>query len=208
MSIEDLEELREADRFRFANQLQGWVEVKDGRVVDYGQSGKGWIGSTTLQLGPKRAVFQAVALPDLQPSPEVTVTTVRFVQTCGGRTGVPAPRRVRRAPFVQFTRPAGVDDGGARDARGRLRRAPPDRGQPVPPPLGVRHRRQARQEERPDRFLQLVPQGLRQAQPVGRPGLAGVGDGGRVGARAPAVRSSSCTARPSHGSASRSRRLR
>jgi hypothetical protein len=35
----------------------------------------------------------------------VTETKVTFFQTCGGRTGVPAPRRVRRAPFVQFSAP-------------------------------------------------------------------------------------------------------
>jgi hypothetical protein len=104
-AIEDLEELRRTDRFRFANELHGWIEVKDGRIVDYGQSGRGLIGSTTLQVGPKKAVFQAVALPDLQPAPEVTETKVTFFQTCGGRTGVPAPRRVRRAPFVQFSAP-------------------------------------------------------------------------------------------------------
>jgi hypothetical protein len=104
-AIEDLEELRRTDRFRFANELHGWIEVKDGRIVEYGQSGRGLIGSTTLQVGPKKAVFQAVALPDLQPPPEVTETTVTFFQTCGGRTGVPAPRRVRRAPFVQFSAP-------------------------------------------------------------------------------------------------------
>jgi Cyclic nucleotide-binding domain len=100
-----LEELRRTDRFRFANELHSWIEVKDGRIVEYGQSGRGLIGSTTLQVGPKKAVFQAVALPDLQPAPEVTETTVTFFQTCGGRTGVPAPRRVRRAPFVQFSAP-------------------------------------------------------------------------------------------------------
>ena len=104
-AIEDLEELRRTDRFRFANELHGWIEVKDGRIVDYGQSGRGLIGSTTLQVGPKKAVFQAVPLPDLQPAPEVTETKVTFFQTCGGRTGVPAPRRVLRAPFVQFSAP-------------------------------------------------------------------------------------------------------
>jgi hypothetical protein len=103
--IGDLEELREADRFRFANQLKAWAEVKDGRIVDCGQSGRGWIGSTTLQLGPKRAVFQAFPLPDLRPSPGVALASARFEQTSGGRTGVPAPRRVRRAPFVQFSAP-------------------------------------------------------------------------------------------------------
>ncbi|HUB71906.1 MAG TPA: cyclic nucleotide-binding domain-containing protein [Acidimicrobiales bacterium] len=103
--VEDLDELRRADRFRFANQLKAWVEVKDGRIVDYGQSGRGFIGSTTLKLGQKRAVFQAVALPDLRPKAQVTDEKVVFTQTAGGRTGVPAPRRVRRAPFVQFSAP-------------------------------------------------------------------------------------------------------
>jgi hypothetical protein len=46
-----------------------------------------------------------VALPDLRPQPTVTDNAVTFFQTCGGRTGVPAPRRVRRAPFVQFRAP-------------------------------------------------------------------------------------------------------
>lgn len=103
--IDDLEKLRQADRFRFANHLEAWIEVKAGRIVDYGQSGYGLIGSTTLRLGSRRAVFEAVALPDLQPAPVVTAEKATFVQTAGGRTGVPAPRRVRRAPFVQFAAP-------------------------------------------------------------------------------------------------------
>jgi hypothetical protein len=103
--IGDLDELRQADRFRFANQLKGWIEVKDGRIVDHGHSGGGRIGSTTLRMGPRQVVFQAVSLPDLRKAPKVTNKSVTFVQTAGGRTGVPAPRRVRRAPFVQFSAP-------------------------------------------------------------------------------------------------------
>ena len=103
--VEDLEELRQADRFRFANVLTAWIEVENGRIVGHGQSGSGHIGSTTLRLGSRQATFQAVALPDLRPEPVVSDTEVTFVQTAGGRTGVPAPRRVRRAPFVQFTAP-------------------------------------------------------------------------------------------------------
>ncbi|HLI57252.1 MAG TPA: cyclic nucleotide-binding domain-containing protein [Actinomycetota bacterium] len=101
----DLDALRLADRFRFANQLKGWVEVEAGHVVAFGQDGGGQIGSTTLKLGPKAMVFPAVAFPDLRPDPEASVTAVRFVQSAGGRTGVPAPRRVRRPPFVQMTAP-------------------------------------------------------------------------------------------------------
>lgn len=103
--VEDLDALRRADRFRFANQLRAWIDVEDGRIVGHGQSGGGMIGSTTLRVGARQATFQAVALPDLHPEPQVGDTEVTFVQTAGGRTGVPAPRRVRRAPFVQFTAP-------------------------------------------------------------------------------------------------------
>ena len=103
--IEDLDALRAADRFRFANELRAWIEVEEGRVVGWGHAGGGRMGSTTLVVGPRAVVFPAVALPDLQPEPEVSPTSVRFVQTAGGRTGVPAPRRVSRPPFVQVVAP-------------------------------------------------------------------------------------------------------
>ena len=103
--LEDLEALRRADRFRFANELRAWLEVADGRIVDWGHEGGGHIGSTTVRIGPKAVVFQAVQFPDIRPDPEVSDDAVRFVQTAGGRTGVPAPRTVRRPPFVQVTAP-------------------------------------------------------------------------------------------------------
>ena len=103
--LDDLDALREADRFRFANQLSAWIEVEGGRIVGYGQDGHGHIGSTTLRLGPVAMSIPAVAFPDIQPPPEVGATSVRFVQSAGGRTGAPAPRRVRRPPFVQVTAP-------------------------------------------------------------------------------------------------------
>src|ERR1700730_10540031 len=34
--IEDLEALRVADRFRFANELRAWIDVEDGKIVDHG----------------------------------------------------------------------------------------------------------------------------------------------------------------------------
>lgn len=104
-ALGDLEELRQADRFRFANELRAWIEVEDGRITGFGQSGGGLIGSTTLRLGGRSATFRAVPLPDIRPEPLVGDGEVTFVQTAGGRTGVPAPRRVRRAPFVQFAAP-------------------------------------------------------------------------------------------------------
>ncbi|HYN99630.1 MAG TPA: cyclic nucleotide-binding domain-containing protein [Actinomycetota bacterium] len=103
--IDDLIALRDADRFRFANQLKAWVEVKDGKIDSYGYSGGGLIGSTTIRLGPAGVTVPAVPLPDLQRNPEVKGESVRFVQSAGGRTGMPAPRRVRRKPYVQFSAP-------------------------------------------------------------------------------------------------------
>lgn len=104
--LEDLDALREADRFRFANWLGAWVEVDDrGRITDAGYQGGGQIGSTTVRLGGLRHVFQAVALPDIRREPEFGDGYVRFCQTAGGRTGMPAPRTVRRAPFVQWRAP-------------------------------------------------------------------------------------------------------
>jgi hypothetical protein len=103
--VDDLEALRVADRFRFANELRAWIEVQDGKIVDYGHEGGGRIGSTTMRLGKREMTFTAIPLPDLRPDPEVRDTSVRFVQTSGGRTGAPAPRRVNHPPFVQWDAP-------------------------------------------------------------------------------------------------------
>jgi len=105
-AFDDLEALRAADRFRFANQLTAWIDVEDDRIVDAGYAGGGAIGATTVRLGSKDlATLEAFPLPDLQQAPEITATGARFVQTAGGRTGLPAPRRVSHPPFVQFNAP-------------------------------------------------------------------------------------------------------
>ncbi|MDP9325673.1 MAG: cyclic nucleotide-binding domain-containing protein [Candidatus Dormibacteraeota bacterium] len=103
--IEDLEALRVADRFRFANELKAWIEVEDSKIVDHGYTGKGHIGSTTIGFGPGKMTVAAVSLPDRQQEAKVDGGSVRFVQTAGGRTGVPAPRRVKYPPFIQVAAP-------------------------------------------------------------------------------------------------------
>jgi Cyclic nucleotide-binding domain len=103
--LDDLEVLRAADRFRFANDLGAWIEVRDGVVVDAGYSGGGVIGSTTVRLGARAATLEAFPLPDIQLAPEISGDSARFVQTAGGRTGLPAPRRVNHPPYVQFRAP-------------------------------------------------------------------------------------------------------
>ena len=102
----DIEELRAGDRFRFANVLRAWIEVDDsGRITDGGYDGSGIMGTTTLRLGGLSHTFQAVPLPDMQRTPEQGEGWMRFVQTTGGRTAIPAPRPVRRRPFVQWQAP-------------------------------------------------------------------------------------------------------
>jgi hypothetical protein len=102
----DIEELRTGDRFRFANVLRAWIEVDDsGRITGGGYDGSGIMGATTLRLGGLSHTFQAVPLPDMQRTPEQGEGWMRFVQTTGGRTAIPAPRSVRRRPFVQWQAP-------------------------------------------------------------------------------------------------------
>src|SRR5690242_7706140 len=93
-ALTDLEELRTSDRFREANELRAFIEVEDGRIVNAGHLGRGHIGATTVRVGPAAVRFPAVHLPDLQPEPEIGETSARFVQTVGGRMGLPTPRPV------------------------------------------------------------------------------------------------------------------
>ena len=98
----DLERLRDDDRFREANQLQAWIEVEDGAIVDAGYAGGGLVGSTTFRLGPKAIVIPGVPFEVLRADPEIAGDRARFVQTVGGRAGFPAPRRVRGGPLFRI----------------------------------------------------------------------------------------------------------
>ena len=100
--IDDLEALRTSDRFREANELRAFIEVDDGRIVNAGHLGQGHIGATTVKVGPSALRFPAVQLPDIQTEPVVSGSSARFIQTVGGRMGLPTPRPVRHKPFVQF----------------------------------------------------------------------------------------------------------
>ncbi len=96
-----LEELRDADSFREANQLRAWIEVDDGKIVDSGYSGGALVGTTHVKVGPKTMSFPGVKYPLIQAEPEVGPDWVKFVQSAGGRMGLPAPRRVSGKPFFQ-----------------------------------------------------------------------------------------------------------
>lgn len=100
--IDDLDAMQQADAFREANELRAFIEVEDGKITDHGHLGRGHIGVTRMKLGPREVSVAAVELPTLQGEPEVGDGWVRFTQTAGGRTGMPAPRRVRGKPFFQI----------------------------------------------------------------------------------------------------------
>lgn len=104
--IDDLDALRAADRFRFANELRAWIDVDDdGRITDAGYAGGGRMGSTTLRLAGVSRTVAAIGYPDIQHAPEHGDGWVRFVQTTGGRPGVADPRVVNRPPYVQISGP-------------------------------------------------------------------------------------------------------
>ncbi len=97
--------MRAADRFRFANDLRAWIEVERDRIADFGYSGSGLIGATTLALGVGQVTIAAVSFPDLRAEPIVGESSVTFRQTTGGRTGAPLPRAINRPPFVKIIAP-------------------------------------------------------------------------------------------------------
>src|SRR6202000_2147553 len=76
-----------------------------GRITGGGYDGSGIMGTTTLRLGSLSHTFPAGPRPDMQRTPEQGDGWMRFVQTTGGRTAIPAPRPVRRRPFVQWQAP-------------------------------------------------------------------------------------------------------
>jgi len=70
--ITDLAALHAAERFRFANHLAAWAEVRDGNVVGAGYTGRGYISSTRVYLGGRAGItFQPAEFPELRADLEV-----------------------------------------------------------------------------------------------------------------------------------------
>ncbi len=101
----DLDSVLGPEGARFANNLRAWVDVEDGKITGYGQSGGGRVSSTLVRLRGMRVQVEAVGYPVLRPEPVTGEDFVRFTQTAGGRPGVPAPRLVKDAPFVKTEGP-------------------------------------------------------------------------------------------------------
>jgi len=97
----DLDELRRRDAFREANELTAWIDVDDGEIVDYGQSGRSLAGEGP-ELETRQLSFAAVEFPVIQPEPELGKGWARFTQTVGGRIGLPGPRPVVGRPYFHI----------------------------------------------------------------------------------------------------------
>jgi Cyclic nucleotide-binding domain len=98
----DLDAWRDADRFREANQLQGWIEVENGEIVDYGREGRSVVTGAGLDLDASQIAFPAIEFPVIRPEPEVGRGFVRLQQTVGGRIGFPVPRPLRGRGYFQI----------------------------------------------------------------------------------------------------------
>lgn len=103
--LEDLEGMHAEGRFRFANRLSAWIEVDGDQIVDAGYDGEGLISKTVAHFKVAQFAFNPVPYPAIQQEPEYGDGWVRFVQTTGGRTGSPMPRKISRPPYVQVTAP-------------------------------------------------------------------------------------------------------
>ena len=104
--LDDLPSLLDGGRVRLANQLRGFVEVSDGRIVASGQSGQGHVGSVREAADAAQVGFAAVPLPDLRPDPETGDGWVRFGQTAGGLLSVGVPYRTGPADSPRLAAPA------------------------------------------------------------------------------------------------------
>jgi len=104
-SLADLEAVVGPEGARFANELHAWITVEGGRIVDFGQTGRGWISNSQVRLGEMVVLVQAVPFPDLRPEPEVGEDFVRFSQTAEGRPGLPSPRLISERPFFKIQGP-------------------------------------------------------------------------------------------------------
>ncbi len=103
---DEIEQLRLADRFRFANHLAVEVEVADGAITEARNVGSAHLGATKVALGVGTITVPAVGYPAITTMELADDrSSVTFVQTAGGRTGAPLPRKLHRPPWIRLVAP-------------------------------------------------------------------------------------------------------
>jgi hypothetical protein len=104
LTLIDLADMRRRGEFRFANRLQAYVDVEDGKVVGAGYAGGVLMGLTPITAGPLRVMLPTKKNRDIQWSPAINGSVATFVQTAGGRPGFSFLKPSWRWPFL-VTRP-------------------------------------------------------------------------------------------------------
>jgi Cyclic nucleotide-binding domain len=104
LTLTDVEGMRRRGEFRFANRLNAYIDVEDGRITGCGYTGGRVMGLTPITAGPLRVMLPTKANRDIQWQPTVNANQATFVQTAGGRPGFSFLKPALRWPFL-VTRP-------------------------------------------------------------------------------------------------------
>ena len=56
----DLDSVLGPEGARFANDLRAWIDVHDGRITEYGQTGGGRVSNTLIRVAGMRVQVEAV----------------------------------------------------------------------------------------------------------------------------------------------------
>lgn len=91
--IGDIDALVAAGQCRFVNRLEVWADIDEGRIITAGCKGGGRVASTEISVGRASLSVPAIAFPDLRATEADGDRSITYVQTAGGRTGAPFPRR-------------------------------------------------------------------------------------------------------------------
>ncbi len=103
--LDDIETYVSEGRCRFANHIEAWAEIRTGRIINAGFEGRGLVADTRMTVGLASAAIPAVGFPEIQLTETDGDRAVTFVQTAGGRTGAPFPRRRPGRGLPTFTAP-------------------------------------------------------------------------------------------------------
>jgi hypothetical protein len=98
--IRNLQSLRGTGAFREGNELRAWIEVEGGRIVDFGHEGGGVFDVPAVDASSYEVAFPGMEFPVIRPQPDARDDRVRFLQTVGGRIGLPVPRPVPGKPYL------------------------------------------------------------------------------------------------------------
>lgn len=103
--IDDIGAFVSDGRCRFANRLTAWAEIENGAIVSSGSSGGGLVAATEVGVKALSFSIPAIPFPEIHATETEGDRSVTFVQTAGGRTGAPFPRRTGKSKRFRLSSP-------------------------------------------------------------------------------------------------------